>query len=131
MVCKQLEIICTSILISIKLIISALLCFLFFNSISCDDLATESKLGVISVIVVDNDLNGAPVPNVEITVTPIDIVQKTDSNGICNFEVEPGNYFVDAEVCCAGPGNIEYHVPVKVIENKTAEVKLLACLSCD
>ena len=131
MVCKQLEIICTSILISIKLIISALLCFLFFNSISCDDLATESKLGVISVIVVDNDLNGAPVPNVEITVTPFDIVQKTDSNGICNFEVEPGNYFVDAEVCCAGPGNIEYHVPVKVIENKTAEVKLLACLSCD
>lgn len=131
MVCKQLEIICTSILISIKLIISALLCFLFFNSISCDDLATESKLGVISVIVVDNDLNGAPVPNVEITVTPFDIVQKTDSNGISNFEVEPGNYFVDAEVCCVGPGNIEYHVPVKVIENKTAEVKLLACLSCD
>jgi len=131
MVCKQLEIICTSILISIKLIISALLCFLFFNSISCDDLATESKLGVISVIVVDNDLNGTPVPNVEITVTPIDIVQKTDSNGISNFEVEPGNYFVDAEVCCVGPGNIEYHVPVKVIENKTTDVKLLACLLCD
>ncbi len=118
MVCKQLEIICTSILISIKLIISALLCFLFFNSISCDDLATESKLGVISVIVVDNDLNGTPVPNVEITVTPFDIVQKTDSNGISNFEVEPGNYFVDAEVCCVGPGNIEYHVPVKVIRTK-------------
>ena len=115
----------------IKLIISALFYFIFFNSISCDNAPTESKLGIISVIVVDNDFNGTPVPNVEITVTPIDIVQKTDSNGICNFEVEPGNYFVDAEVCCAGPGNIEYHVPVKVIENKTADVKLLACLSCD
>ena len=104
---------------------------LFFNLISCDNAPTESKLGVISVIVVDNDFNGTPVPNVEITVTPIDIVQKTDSNGISNFEVEPGNYFVDAEVCCVGPGNIEYHVPVKVIENKTADVKLLACLLCD
>ncbi len=114
-----------------KLIISALFYFLIFISISCDSVSTESRLGVISVIVVDNDLNGTPVPNVEITVTPIDIVQKTDSNGICNFEVEPGNYFVDAEVCCVGPGNIEYHVSVKVIENKTADVKLLACLSCD
>ena len=117
--------------IKIKLIISASFYLLFFNSISCDNAPTESKLGVISVIVVDNDLNETPVPNVEITITLIDIVQKTDSNGICNFEVEPGNYFVEAEVCCTGPGNIEYHVLVKVIENKTADVKLLACLSCD
>ena len=115
----------------IKLIMLALFYLLFSNSISCDNAPTESKLGIISVIVVDNDLNKTPVPNVEITVTPIDIVQKTDSNGICNFEVEPGNYFVDAEVCCAGAGNIEYHVPVKVIENKTADVELLACLRCD
>ena len=120
----------------IKLIMLALFYLLFFNSISCDNAPTESKfgylpIGIISVIVVDNDLNKTPVPNVEITVTPIDIVQKTDSNGISNFEVEPGNYFVDAEVCCVGPGNIEYHVPVKVIENKTADVKLLACLLCD
>ncbi len=115
----------------IKLIMLALFYLLFFNSISCDNAPTESKLGIISVIVVDNDLNKTPVPNVEITVTPIDIVQKTDSNGISNFEVEPGNYFVDAEVCCVGPGNIEYHVPVKVIENKTTDVKLLACLLCD
>ena len=131
MVYKLLEIISNSPFIGIKLIISMLFCFLFINSISCDNAPTESKLGIISVIVVDNDFNGTPVPNVEITITPIDIVQKTDSNGICNFEVEPGNYFVDAEVCCAGPGNIEYHVPVKVIESKTVEVKLLACLSCD
>jgi hypothetical protein len=114
-----------------KLIMSVLFCFLFFNWISCDDAATESRLGMISVIVVDNDPNETPVPDVEITLTPINIVQKTDSKGICNFEVEPGNYFVDAEVCCAGPGNIEYHVPVEVIENKTADVKLSACLSCD
>ena len=110
---------------------SVIFCFLFFNSISCDDAVTESKLGVISVKVVDNDINGTPVPNVEIILTPVDLVKMTDVTGICNFEVEPGNYFVDAEVCCAGPGNIEYHVPVNVIENKTTDVKLLACLSCD
>ena len=114
-----------------KLIMSVLFCFLFFNWISCDDAATESRLGVISVIVVDNDPDETPVPDVEITLTPINIVQKTDSTGISNFEVEPGNYFVDAEVCCTGPGNIQYHVPVNVIENKTTDVKLSACLSCD
>ncbi len=105
--------------------------FLFFNSISCDSGPTDSRLGVISVIVVDNDANKTPVPNVSITIMPNNIIHRTDLNGITNFEVEPGNYFVDAEVCCLGPGNIIYHVPVNVIENKTADVKLEACLSCD
>ncbi len=114
-----------------KLIISAFFYFLFFNSVSCDNTPTESRLGIISVTVVDNDANKTPVPNVEITVTPINIVQQTDSSGIFNFVVEPGKYFVDAEVCCSGPGNIEYHVPVEVIENKTSDVELEACLSCD
>ena len=114
-----------------KLIISVFFYFLFFNSVSCDNTPTESGLGVISIIVVDNDANKTPVPNVEITITPINIVQRTDPNGICNFEVEPGDYFVNAEVCCLGPGNIVYHIPVQVIENKTSNVELEACLSCD
>jgi hypothetical protein len=66
-------------------------------------------------MVVDNDINGIPVPNVEITLTPVDMVQRIDTNGICIFEVEPGNYFIDIEVCCVGPGNIEYHFLVKII----------------
>jgi hypothetical protein len=115
----------------IKTIIPVLLCFLFFSSISCDEAVTEAKLGVIVVKVVDNDIDGTPVPDVEITVKPVDIVKMTNANGICNFAIEPGNYIVDAEVCCAGPGNIEYHIPVEVIENNTVDVKLLACLSCD
>ena len=115
----------------LKIITSVLVYFLFFNSISCDGVETESKLGIVSVSVVDNDIRGTPVPDVEITLTPSNMVKMTDVNGICNFEVELGNYFVDAEVCCAGPGNIQYHIPVQVIENDTADVKLLACLSCD
>lgn len=115
----------------VKILISVLFYFIFFNSISCSDATTDSNLGKIAVMVVDNDVNGTPVPDVEITVMPINFVKMTDANGICNFEVEPGNYFVDAEVCCAGPGNIEYHIPVEVLENNTVDVKLLACLSCD
>jgi len=114
-----------------KLIISAFFYFLFFNSVSCDNTPTESRLGVISVTVVDNDANKTPVSNVEITVTPINIVQRTDSNGICNFEVEPGDYIVNAEVCCLGPGFIVYHVPVQVMEDRTSSIELEACLSCD
>jgi hypothetical protein len=110
---------------------AVLLYVLVFNFISCDDSTTESRLGLISVLVVDNDSIATPVPNVEITVTPIDIIKMTDSNGTCNFEVKPGNYFVDAEVCCQGAGNFEYHVMVNVVENKTFNVKLLACLNCD
>jgi hypothetical protein len=110
---------------------SVLFYFLLFSSSSCDDSTTESGLGIILVIVVDNDLNKTPVPDVEITVTPIGFVKMTDSTGTCNFEVKLGNYFVDAEVCCQGPGNIEYHVPVNVVESKTFNVNLEACLSCD
>jgi hypothetical protein len=115
----------------IKLVLSALSYFIFLSLISCDDATTESRLGVISVIVVDNDGNETPVPDVEITVIPINVVKNTNASGVCNFEVEPGKYFVDAEVCCVGPGNIEYHVPVTVSENRTSDVKLFACLACD
>jgi len=115
----------------IKLIMSVLFYFLLFNSIACDDSTTEPRLGLISVVVVDNDSIATPVPDVEITVTPIDFIKMTDSTGTCNFEVKPGDYFVDAAVCCQGAGNIEYHVQVNVVENKTSNVKLLACLNCD
>ena len=115
----------------IKLIMSLLFFFLLLNFISCDDSTTESRMGLISVVVVDNDPNATPVPDVAITLTPINIEKMTDSTGTCNVEVKSGNYFVDAEVCCQGAGNIEYHVSVNVIENKTSNVKLLACLSCD
>ena len=115
----------------IKLLIPAALFILVFNLVSCDNAPTDTKLGIISVSVVDNDANKTPVPNVDITITPSNIVLKTDQNGISNFEVEPGNYFVNAEVCCLGPGFIVYNVPVQVIEDRTSSIELEACLSCD
>jgi len=87
------------------------------------------KPGTISALVIDDGLN-QPVEDVTITVTPGNIVMKTDSNGLAVFEVAPGEYFVDASVCCAGPGGIEYHLSVTVSEGETTRVKMQACLIC-
>lgn len=115
----------------IRSIYSVFLISLVSYSISCNKKPTESNMGIISVTVVDNDAEETPVSNVEITLTPGgDLVQMTDGNGICSFEVNPGNYYVDAKLCCAGPGFIEYHEPVSVVDNETVDVRLVACLRC-
>jgi hypothetical protein len=90
----------------------------------------NSQTGIISVSVVDNDPDETPIPDVEITITPGNIVKMTDANGLCNFELDPGDYYVDAAVCCIGPGNIHYHELAKVSANETKEVKLVGCLRC-
>jgi hypothetical protein len=112
---------------SIKLL---LFVFLIVSLISCDDGATESNLGNVEVKVIDNDIANTPVPDVEITLLPLNKIAITDSNGVCNFAVRPGNYLVSSKVCCAGPGLIEYQVRVNVDENRTSIVTLMACLSC-
>ena len=87
------------------------------------------KTGTISAYVVDENLN-QPVEDVTVTVTPGDIVLKTDSSGLAVFEVPSGDYFVDATVCCLGPGGIEYHIRVTVNKGETTRVKMQACLLC-
>ena len=115
----------------IKIFNSVFLITSLFFLVCCNQEPTESTTGTISVLVVDNDSEETPVADVEITITPGNNTKKTNADGMTSFEVNASDYFVDAEVCCAGPGNIEYHVPVKVIENKTADVELLACLLCN
>lgn len=113
-----------------KLIYSVFLLSLLFFLASCNKKPTESRTGIITVSVIDNDPEETPVPDVEITVTPGDITKKTNANGIASFEVDPGDYYVDADVCCVGPGYINYHEPITVVANDTVEVELLACLRC-
>ena len=115
----------------INLIVFLIFSLIIFTQISCSDEVTNNELGEVSVLVVDNDSSAIPIPNIEITLTPINEVKFTDSNGTCNFNVRPGSYYVDAEVCCAGAGNIIFHELVKVAENKISNVKLVGCLSCD
>jgi hypothetical protein len=87
------------------------------------------KSGIISVLVIDEGLNQT-VEDVLITLTPGNIVLKTNKDGIAEFEVPAGDYFVDALVCCIGPGGIEYHLPATVRVGETTRVKMLACLIC-
>lgn len=113
-----------------KLIKIVYLISFVFLLVYCNKEPAESTTGIIAVSVNDNDIDETPVPDVEITITPGDIVNTTTANGIATFEVDPGDYFVNAAVCCVGPGNIIYHEPITVISNKTVEVKLTACLRC-
>ena len=87
------------------------------------------ETGTISAYVIDENLN-QPVEDVAVTVTPGNIVLKTDSNGLAVFEVPSGDYFVDATVCCVGPGGIQYHIQVTVKKGETTRVKMQACLTC-
>jgi hypothetical protein len=103
---------------------------LLLFSVSCDKEPAETGTGVISVSVIDNDADKTPVPDVDITITPGDIYGKTDAFGTATFEVDTGDYYVDADVCCIGPGFIQYHESVKVLIDDTAKVELSACLRC-
>ena len=89
----------------------------------------QSQKGYISVLVID-DIVG-PVENVEIYITPDNISKVTEQDGKAFFKLDVGDYYVDANVCCFGPGFKEYHEPAIVVKNDTFKVELKACLLCD
>ena len=86
------------------------------------------RTGTVSVNVID-EFHG-PVADVEIHLEPSNIDSKTDKGGSVVLQVLPGDYFVDANVCCIGPGFIVYHLPITVRVGETTTVELKACLSC-
>ena len=88
----------------------------------------QPQKGYVSVLVID-DIVG-PVKDVEIYISPDSLLKMTDKNGIAFFSLDVGSYFVDADVCCIGPGFIKYHESVKVVKNDTVRVELKACLLC-
>ena len=94
----------------------------------CADDPEQPRTGTVSAVVLDG--SHSPVAEVEIRLSPTSLVAKTDENGLVVFEVPPGSYFVDANVCCAGPGFIDYHLPVVVRVGRTVAVELRACLVC-
>ncbi len=125
-----------------KIIRSVFFFFLFFALWGCVDnagktpeptkpgVSKEPAMGTLLVRVLDSDLAETPVPDVEITVTPDSLVKTTDSNGKAMFDVPQGTYYVNADVCCIGPGFLHYHIPVIVREKDTVTVKLRACSMC-
>ena len=63
-------------------------------------------------------------------MTGANLVGKTDREGTVVFQAARGSYFVDASVCCVGPGMIEHHEAVRIVVGQTVEVELHACLVC-
>lgn len=86
------------------------------------------SVGFVTVRVVDPVYGG--VSGVDITIAGTDFAAETNQDGIAEFEIPPGDYFVDAQVCCAGPGHIQHHRPITVETGKTLTVDLRACLRC-
>mgnify|MGYP001388921577 CR=1 FL=1 len=106
--------------------------FAFFYLVGCNDDPTNSKTGILHILAIDNGEEETPIPNLEITITPGDFVKNTDENGVCLFELDPGDYFLNTKVCCAGASYWHpYEEPVTIIESDTVEVILPFCLSCE
>ncbi|NOZ08399.1 MAG: hypothetical protein GXO91_05930, partial [FCB group bacterium] len=104
--------------------------FILFFVSSCDIESADSNEGTLTVSVIDNSTDDSAVPGISITIVPEGIIKQTDLTGKCSFELDPGDYYVDAEVCCIGPGNISYHEPVTLTSNQTTEITLVACSAC-
>jgi hypothetical protein len=86
--------------------------------------------GVIEVVVEDAVTRPGALPPFDVVLTPLGDVSQTDSTGRARFVVPAGRYVVNAELCCVGPGFIEYHEDVTVAAGETAEVLLFSCLAC-
>jgi len=97
--------------------------------LSCGDDGPQAPRTGTVVVSVNDDTVG-PVPDVEVRLAGTDQVGTTDREGKVVFHVASGSYFVDAKVCCIGPGWLVYHEPVRIQGGKTAEVELRACLDC-
>ncbi len=95
-----------------------------------DHVTRTTDTGTVEVTVKDNS-GDVYLEGVEITLSPPGLTGSTDPNGKTAFQVAPGGYFVDAQLCCVGPGLIQYHEPVTVAANETTSVTLTACLSCE
>ena len=90
---------------------------------------TPQEPGVGTVLVVASDPQVGPVSGVEVTLAPDNVTKTTDEAGSIRFVVPPGDYSVDAVLCCIGSG-INYHREVKVDPGQTVKVELGFCLTC-
>ena len=93
----------------------------------CTQETTTPFTSTIIVSVVDGN---TPVPNANITLLPDSLVKTTNANGICKFNVSPGEYYVNAHLPGPGPTGYYYNKLVEIKNEQTITVKLKACLSC-
>lgn len=106
------------------------LSFLLVVGISCETTGTnQPEQGYISVQVTDE--RDAAIADVDIFIVPDSSSIKTDANGMAFFTLETGDYFIDASICCIGPGFFNYHEPVTVERDDTVKLELEGCTACN
>jgi hypothetical protein len=115
---------------TVRVLVGLLGSFAIAVLLACGDDPAGPTTGLVRVTVYDQGDPSLPVPDVVIDMAPTNTSSRTDSTGLAVFELDPGDYFVDANVCCAGPGFIAYYEPVTVVAGQTKEVQLDACLAC-
>ena len=99
---------------------------------NCSPDSAETKTGTyINVFTLDNDQVHTPITGTEVTLAPINTVLTTDENGKCSFMVVPGDYVIQASLCCVGPGYIQYKDSVTVTLHQTVTDTLFGCLTCE
>ena len=104
------------------LLLSAACLFVF----GCD----HDSPGFIVVTVTDSQAGSVDGFEIQIFPSFYDLIAITDDQGVARFEVEPGDYFVDASVPGPGPAPRKYHVPITVHGGETVPVQLYSCFSC-
>jgi hypothetical protein len=98
--------------------------------LGCEQGPLAPNTGTLVVAVYDGGDSQHPVSGVAITVTPVNRHATTGGSGTATFQLQPGGYYVDAAVCCSGPGDINFHEPVTLVAGRTTSVTLNACLDC-
>jgi hypothetical protein len=112
----------------LKQLVSSGILILFLQF--CTGESHDSNMATLLVRIVDNNQEETPIPDVEVIITPGNLIKKTDLKGECRFDLKPGDYFVAAEVCCIGPGNIRYYNSVNLSASETKTLKFYGCLAC-
>lgn len=97
--------------------------------VGCGDHFTDSSLGFVSVSIIDTSTL-LPVPNVVVAISGTGHSATTGKDGSVRFELTPGKYYVDSNVCCVGPSFKRYHLPIIVESGREIEVSLAACSAC-
>ena len=66
-----------------------------------------------------------------ITILPEGVTAQTNKAGAAVFLLPAGDHYVNAHLCCVGPGLIEYHILVTLQAGDTTSLTLRACLTCE
>jgi len=102
---------------------------ILLSFLDCRDDSIGPFDGILSVYVMDYQVG--PVADQMITILPEGVTAQTNKAGVAVFLLPAGDHYVNAHLCCVGPGLIEYHILVTLQAGDTTSLTLRACLTCE